>query len=417
MADIEKFQYKVRAGEGDKPVIEVDYQGRKKAFAPEEISAMVLSKMKEIAEDFLGETVTRAVITVPAYFGDGQRAATQAAGRIAGLTVERIINEPTAAALAYGLDKTGEPGKVLKVLVFDLGGGTFDVSLLKIEDGIFEVVGTGGDTRLGGEDFDLAIVDHIVKQIHKDRKINIKENMRALKRLKVAAQEAKEALSSADTHKIVLDGLLDGEETFEFELTRATFEKLIEPWTKIALDTVKKVMREAKYAPADVSEVVLVGGSTRVPKVQEQLREFMGGKELCKEVNPDECVAFGAAVQGAILSGERSDKTNALLLVDVTPLSLGVEVEGKAMSTIVKRNTPIPWCATTSPALASTRTPHTATGEREMRKKPRGEALEVAVSTTTRRSSHHTATELCPYITADLFLHPAPSFVKTSVGH
>jgi actin-like ATPase involved in cell morphogenesis len=252
LTDIERFQYKVKCGASDKPVIEVDYQGRKKSFAPEEVSAMVLTKMKEIAEDYLGEEVTRAVITVPAYFGDGQRAATQAAGRIAGLTVERIINEPTAAALAYGLDKNAAPGDVTNVLVFDLGGGTFDVSILKIEDGIFEVLATGGDTRLGGEDFDLAIVDHLLKIVHKDyKKADLKESPRAVKRLKVAAQEAKEALSSTETYKIVLDGLWEGHD-FEHELTRAQFEKLIEPWTKIALDTVKKVMRDAKLKVEDV---------------------------------------------------------------------------------------------------------------------------------------------------------------------
>jgi len=338
--DCRTMQYDVQVGAGEKPQIVVKYRGKNQRFAPEEISAMVLSKMKATAEAYLGEKINQAVITVPAYFNDSQRAATKAAGRIAGLQVRRIINEPTAAALAYGLDRTEK----ITVLVFDLGGGTFDVSVLTIDDGIFEVVATGGDTRLGGEDFDHALMNHFVKHVKHNMGVTLdnKKNAKAMKRLKVAAQEAKETLSSSSTTFINLLSLLPDGRDLSIELTRDAFDKIMKPWTTKAMDTVKKVMKDGKLRSDDIGEVVLVGGSTRIPIIQEMLQKYFGGRPLCKSVNPDECVAYGAAVQGAILSGERSDRTSALLLVDVTPLSLGVEVEGKIMSTVVKRNTAIP---------------------------------------------------------------------------
>ena len=343
-SDMEHMQFKVAEGANDMPVICAQYKGKERRFSPEEISAMVLGKMKTIAEDFIGEEVHRAVITVPAYFSDAQRAATLAAGKIAGLKVERIINEPTAAALAYGLDQLDleGDGDIANILIFDMGGGTFDVSVLSLENGIFEVLATGGDTRLGGEDFDLAIVQHCLSEILSTQKVDLKKDERAFKRLKVAAEHAKVDLSSSHTTTINLDGLLLEGGDFVYELTRAVYEKLIKHWVGISIDTVKKVMKDAGLKIEDVAEIVMVGGSTRIPSVQDAVRAFFGGKELCKSVNPDECVAYGAAVQGAILAGERSDKVQQLLLVDVTPLSLGVEVEGKAMSTIIKRNTSIP---------------------------------------------------------------------------
>jgi len=340
LKDIKHFPFTVLQGENDKPMIEVDFKGEKTSFSPEQISAMVLNNMKEVAEAHLGHAVHRAVITVPAYFSDAQRTATKNAGTIAGLEVMRIINEPTAAALAYGLDEANR-GRTAKVLVFDLGGGTFDATLLEMDDDVFEVKATGGDTRLGGEDFDTNIVDHFVAELKKKHKKDPTKNPRAMRRLRTAGERAKRQLSSEASAKVEIDNLL---EDFDYSttLTKAKFESLCGEFFTKCIETVAQVLKDASLEQMDIDEVVLVGGSTRIPKVQAMLSEFFGGKELSRSINPDEAVAYGAAVQGAILSGVKSDATNSLLLVDVTPLSLGIEVVGKVMSTIIKRNTPIP---------------------------------------------------------------------------
>mmetsp|Transcript_78779 Transcript_78779/g.218948 ORF Transcript_78779/g.218948 Transcript_78779/m.218948 type:complete len:603 (-) Transcript_78779:173-1981(-) len=349
-ADIKRFPFKVVPDEDDKPLVEVTFRGEVKQFAPEEISSMVLGRMKGIAEEFLGETVDAAVVTVPAYFSDAQRMATKNAGRIAGLDVRRIINEPTAAALAYGLDAKakaagGAGGDAAKgpvsVLIFDLGGGTFDVSLLTIDGGIFEVKATAGDTHLGGEDFDNALVDYVAGQFKRTSRIDLKGNARAMRRLRTACERAKRVLSTASNATVELDSVADGED-LAVVVTRAKFEQLNEALFTRCIDTVKRVMADAKATVESVDDIVLVGGSTRIPKVQELLSAYFKGKELCKSINPDEAVAYGAAVQGAILGGVRSSTTSDLLLVDVTPLSLGIETTGKIMSTLLKRNTPVP---------------------------------------------------------------------------
>jgi L1 cell adhesion molecule like protein len=383
--DIRKFPFKVVSGDGDAPLIEVRYKGEDRRFAPEEISAMVLQKMKATAEAYLGHAVTRAVVTVPAYFNDGQRNATKNAGAIAGLDVRRIINEPTAAALAYGLDKKaaeaaaaaahgdgdyddadapapsvlvprakkGKGGKggakgdapapSSLVLIFDLGGGTFDVSLLSIEDGIFEVKATAGDTHLGGEDFDMAMMDWALAEFKKKgaAKGDPSGDKRAMRRLRTACERAKRMLSSSTQALLDIESFFEGAD-LALTVTRAKFEDLNAAHFNRCIDTVKHVLRDAKVKAEDVGDVVLVGGSTRIPKVQALLSEHFGGKELCKAINPDEAVAYGAAVQGAILAGVRSAATQSLLLVDVTPLTLGIETTGKVMSAIIKRNTPIP---------------------------------------------------------------------------
>lgn len=310
-----------------------------KRFAPEEVSAMVLAHMKEIAEKDLGRPVSKAVITVPAYFNDAQRKATQAAGAIAGLEVMRIINEPTAAALGYGLDQQTAGNKEENfVLVFDLGGGTFDVSLLRIEAGIVEVKATGGDTHLGGEDFDNCLVDWIVADLKK-RGHAADDKLRA--KAKRASEQAKRTLSSSEAVEIEIGEIVSGEEGV-LKLTRDAFEKLCAPFFSRTLDTVKAVLKDGKVTAADVDDIVLVGGSTRVPAIQNQLMQFFGGKTLCKSINPDEAVAYGAAVQGAILSGTRLSNSTELLLIDVTPLSLGIETEGRHHSIIIPRNTAVP---------------------------------------------------------------------------
>jgi len=408
--DIKRFPFKVLPGtDGETPSIEVQYQGKARRFAPEEISAMVLQKMKQTAETYLGKPVTKAVVTVPAYFNDAQRKATKNAGAIAGLEVKRIVNEPTAAALAYGLDKKaqedaenaakvseggadasedagedendekapkfGDKAKnkakkdkgdkkkkemAKSVLIFDLGGGTFDVSLLTIDDGIFEVKATGGDTHLGGEDFDSAICDYIVAEFTKKNKKaldamaisgethaggkpkgNPSNDMRAMRRLRTAAERGKRMLSASTQTSIDIDSFYEGID-LQIMVTRAKFEDLNNHYFQRTIETVKAVLKDAKCQPEEVADVVLVGGSTRIPKVQTLLSEYFGGKELCKSINPDEAVACGAAVQGAILSGARNAQTASLVLVDVTPLSLGIETEGKVMSVVIKRNTPIP---------------------------------------------------------------------------
>lgn len=340
-ADMKMWPFKVTPGPGNKPMINVIYKGEPKQFSPEEISSMVLAKMREISEAYLGKTVKNAVITVPAYFNDSQRQATKDAGAISGLTVLRIINEPTAAAIAYGLDKKGQSKGEKNVLIFDLGGGTFDVSILTIEDGIFEVKATAGDTHLGGEDFDNRIVNHLVQEFKRKYKKDITGNARALRRLRTAAERAKRTLSATAQTTIEIDSLYEGMD-FYTTLTRARFEELCMDLFRKCMDPVEKCLKDAKMDKGQVNEVVLVGGSTRIPKVQQLLQDFFNGKELCKSINPDEAVAYGAAVQAAILTGEGNQKVQDLLLLDVTPLSLGLETAGGVMTTLIPRNTTIP---------------------------------------------------------------------------
>jgi len=338
-ADMKHWPFTVTPGTGGTPIIEVEYKGEKKQFKAEEISSMVLTKMREIAEAYLGKEVKNAVVTVPAYFNDSQRQATKDAGAIAGLNVLRIINEPTAAAIAYGLDKKGEEKNVL---IFDLGGGTFDVSLLTIEEGIFEVKATAGDTHLGGEDFDNRMVDYFLQDFKRRHKKDMSQNQRSLRRLRTACERAKRTLSSSTQAHIEIDSLFDGID-FNSTITRARFEDLCMDYFKKCMDPCEKVLRDSKIAKNQVDEVVLVGGSTRIPKVQNMLTEFFNGKEPCKSINPDEAVAFGATVQAAILSGsDKSEKLSELLLLDVTPLSLGLETAGGVMTTLIKRNTTVP---------------------------------------------------------------------------
>jgi len=324
-----------------KPKIEVDYKCERKTFTPEEISAMVLTKMKETAEAYLGKPVTDAVVTVPAYFNDAQRQATKDAGVIAGINVLRIVNEPTAAAIAYGLDKKKNNEKEKNVLIFDLGGGTFDVSILSIEDGIFEVKSTAGDTHLGGEDFDNRIVDHFVKEFQRKHKKDITGNKRALRRLRTACERAKRTLSASAQANIEIDSLYEGID-FYSSMTRARFEELCADLFRGTLEPVEKALRDAKMDKSAIDDVVLVGGSTRIPKVQKLLSDFFNGKDLNKSINPDEAVAYGAAVQAAILTGDTSEAISDLLLLDVAPLSLGIETAGGVMTTLIKRNTAIP---------------------------------------------------------------------------
>ncbi|ETI52681.1 luminal-binding protein [Phytophthora nicotianae CJ01A1] len=322
-----------------KPFIEVEVKGEKRQFAPEEVSAMVLTKMKQISEGYIGREVFDAVVTVPAYFNDAQRQATKDAGTIAGLTVQRIINEPTAAAIAYGIDKKAQGEK--NVLVFDLGGGTFDVTLLAIDGGVFEVLATNGDTHLGGEDFDQRIMQYFIKKWKKDKNLDVASDKRALQKLRREAERVKRALSAQAQARLEIESLLDGED-FTESLSRARFEKLNEDLFKKTLGPVEKVMKDADLKKSEVDEIVLVGGSTRIPKVQQLIKDYFNGKEPSRGVNPDEAVAYGAAVQGGILGGEQDDLTKDVLLIDVVPLSQGIETVGGVMTKLINRNTVIP---------------------------------------------------------------------------
>jgi len=339
-ADAKLWPFTLEAGTGDKPMIVVDYQGERKKFHPEEISAMILTKMKETAEAYLGTKVNDAVVTVPAYFNDSQRQATKDAGAISGLNVLRIINEPTAAAIAYGLDKKASGER--NVLIYDMGGGTFDVSLLTIEDGIFEVKATAGDTHLGGEDFDNRIVDFCMQDFkRKNRGKDLAGNNRALRRLRTQCERAKRTLSSSTQATIEIDSLFDGVD-YSCSLSRARFEELNMDYFRNSMGPVEKALRDSGIDKRNVHEIVLVGGSTRIPKVQQLIQEFFNGKEPCRSINPDEAVAYGAAVQAAILTGEGSSVVQDLLLLDVTPLSMGLETAGGVMTKLIERNTTIP---------------------------------------------------------------------------
>jgi len=345
--DCKKFAFDIFRGAGDKPTVKVTSGPEKEEleFQPEQISALVLSHCKEIAEKHLKCAVHKAVITVPAYFNDSQRNATKAAGAIAGLEVMRIINEPTAAALAYGLDsiigKDGKGASGVNVLIFDLGGGTFDVSILTIEGGIFTVKATGGDTRLGGEDFDNSLMDYLFIELESQGFPDATQDKRAMQRLRTAAELAKRELSSGQTADIKIDAFMS-DKNFELKLTRQKFESINKAHFAACMSTVTHVLKDAKMKEGEIDEIVLVGGSTRIPKIQEMLSKMFNGKPLCKALNPDEAVAYGAAVQGAILSGKKNARTDDLLLMDVTPLSLGIETTGRVMSVIIPRNTPIP---------------------------------------------------------------------------
>lgn len=340
-SDIKHFPYKVVSDSNGKPLIEVTYKNELKTFQPEEISSMILTKMKEIAEAYVGSEVRDAVITVPAYFNDSQRQATKDAGVIAGLNVLRIINEPTAAAIAYGLENKGTDGKERNVLIYDLGGGTFDVTLLSIDDGIFEVKATAGDTHLGGEDFDRRMIEYCIQDFKRKHKKDLSDSKRAIRRLQTACEQAKKTLSSSTVATIEIDALFEGID-FTTSITRARFEDICSDLFKNTFEPVQKVLTDAKVSKSNVDEIVLVGGSTRIPKIQAQLSDFFNGKELCKNINPDEAVAYGAAVQAAVLSGVKDEKMDGLLLLDVLPLSLGIETAGGVMTVLVPRNTTIP---------------------------------------------------------------------------
>jgi heat shock protein 1/8 len=337
--DMKHYPYSVIKKNGDKPYFKVQYKNEQKEYSPEEISSMVLAKMKETAENYLGRPVKDAVITVPAYFNDSQRSATKDAGTIAGLNVIRIINEPTAAAMAYGLQKDNKSEK--NILIFDLGGGTFDVSLLTIDNGLYEVKAVNGNGYLGGEDFDNRMVEHFVQEFKRKHKTDLSVNARSLRRLRTACERAKRLLSSTTQASIEIDSLFEGVD-FYTTISRARFEQLCEDLFKQTMGPVEQVLKDAKMNKQDVDEVVLVGGSTRIPKIQELLGDFFDGKDLNRSINPDECVAYGAAIQAAILSGAEHENIDKIVLLDVAPLSLGIETAGGIMTKLIERNTTIP---------------------------------------------------------------------------
>merc|ERR1712013_811779 len=318
------------------PMISVKVKSDDKVMAPEEVSSMVLTKMKEIAENYLGKEVKHSVITVPAYFNDAQRQSTKDAGTISGMNVLRIINEPTAAAIAYGLDKKSEQN----ILVYDLGGGTFDVSLLTIDNGVFEVVATNGDTHLGGEDFDQRVMQHFIKIFNKKRSKNMSKDKRSLQKLRREVEKAKRALSSTHQARVEIEALFDGVD-FSETLTRARFEEINNDLFKNTLGPVKQVLEDSGLKKNQIDEIVLVGGSTRIPKIQQLIKDFFNGKEPNRGINPDEAVAYGAAVQGGVIGGDNED-LNVVLLIDVTPLTLGIDTVGNVMANIIPRGTTIP---------------------------------------------------------------------------
>lgn len=337
---IKNFPYKVFEKEG-KPMIEVEYKGETKQFNPIEIGSMVLTKMKTTAEEYIGKEVKDAVITVPAYFNDSQRQSTKDAGTIAGLNVLRIINEPTAAALAYGLEKNSTTTRETNILIVDIGGGTTDFTVMTIDEGVFEVRATAGDSYLGGSDFDQALVNHFRQEFERKYKKSIQDNRRAMRRLKTTCERVKRTLSSSMKATLEIDGFYEGLD-FYTSISRARFEELNNHLFQKCLAFIDRVLRDSKLSKEDIDEIVMVGGSTRIPKIQTLIRNYFNGKELNKNINPDEAVAYGAAVQSAILSGNTNSKTSEMVLLDVTPLSLGIETAGGVMTKLISRNSTIP---------------------------------------------------------------------------
>jgi len=337
-SDIKHFSFNVKPGDNQKCLIEVTHKGELKTFHPEEISAMVLTEMTTIASSYLGEEIKDVVVTVPAYFNDSQRQATKDAAAIAGLNVLRIINEPTAASLAYGLDKNAVNQNVL---IFDCGGGTFDLSILNIDEGVFEVLSTAGNTHLGGEDFDNRLVDHFVTEFKRKHKLDLRSKAKSLRRLRTACERAKRTLSSSTSASLELDSIMDGID-FYTSITRAKFESLCDDLFRSCIQPIDKLLADAKLDKSKINEIVMVGGSTRIPRVQKLLSDYFNGKELNKSVNPDEAVAYGASIQAALLSGNEDEKIGEMLLIDVAPLSLGLETAGGVMTKIINRNTTIP---------------------------------------------------------------------------